>query len=222
MSAPLFVISWSGGKDSCLALWRTLQSGARPLALLSMLDETGERSRSHGISPEVLQAQVEALAIPLVTGRATWGEYEAVFIAQLQALQAQGAEMAVFGDIDLQPHRDWEEKVCAAAGLQAVLPLWQEQRLSLVREFVDAGFVATIVVIRSDLMAADYLGKVLDHALIARMQAEGIDPCGEGGEFHTLVTAGPLFARALPLREKARHQHDKYSMLEFELSDSIL
>ncbi|MGL6070555.1 diphthine--ammonia ligase [Craterilacuibacter sp.] len=221
MSTPLFALSWSGGKDSCLALWRTLKTGAHPLALLSMLDETGERSRSHGITPEVLAAQVAALGIPLVTGNASWGEYEAVFIERLQSLREQGASQAVFGDIDLQAHKDWEEKVCAAAGLQAVLPLWQEQRLDLVREFIDAGFTATIVVIRSDLMAADYLGRVLDHALIARMQAEGIDPCGEGGEFHTLVTDGPLFSHALRLRVKMRHQHDKYSMLEFELSDSI-
>lgn len=216
-----FVASFSGGKDSTLALWRACQAGARPVALLTMLDETGARSRSHGIQPDVLAAQARAIGIPLLTGNASWGDYEQVFIAQLGVARQMGASAAVFGDIDLDAHRAWEEQVCAAAGLTPHLPLWQQSRLALVREFVDAGFDARIVVVRRDLMAADYLGARFDHALIDRMQAEGIDPCGEAGEFHTLVCGGPLFAQPLALECRATTEYDKYLYLDFELSARI-
>src|SRR6185436_11332379 len=115
---PAFV-SWSGGKDSMLALHRTLDAGVQVDALLAMFDETGERSRSHAIPRALMQMQADALGIALVMRSASWAGYEAVFTEQLRAFAAAGITHGVFGDIDLQPHRDWEEKVCAAAGLDA-------------------------------------------------------------------------------------------------------
>jgi len=213
-----FISSWSGGKDSCLALHRTLQAGGRPLALFNMFDEDGARSRSHGVRPEVMQAQAAAMGLPLVTANASWQSYEEVFVESLQRFRSDGAEFAVFGDIDLDAHRAWEEKVCARAGLTASLPLWQEARIDLVKEFVAAGFKAVIVVVNEQLMPSDgYLGATLDAALIERMLADGIDPCGEAGEFHTLAVDGPLFGQPLPLVELARHRQDGYAMLEFGL-----
>ncbi|NDV12435.1 diphthine--ammonia ligase [Crenobacter caeni] len=216
-----FVASYSGGKDSTLALWRAVRAGGKPLALLTMLDETGGRSRSHGILPAVLDAQAAALGLPRISGQASWGDYERVFVEQLGRARAMGAVAAVFGDIDLAAHRQWEEQVCAQASLAPVLPLWGEDRLALVREFVDAGFAARIVVIRRDLMADDYLGRVLDHALIERMLADGIDPCGEAGEFHTLVTGGPLFAKPLALADGDVRADGDYLSLDFGLAASI-
>jgi len=214
-----FIASWSGGKDSCLALYRTLQAGGQPLALFNMFDENGERSRSHGVRPEVMRAQAAALGLPLFTANASWQNYEEVFVESLKRFRADGAELAVFGDIDLDAHREWEEKVCARAGLEACLPLWQEPRADLVNEFVAAGFKAVIVVVNEQLMPSDgYLGATLDAALIEKMVADGIDPCGEAGEFHTLVVDGPLFGQPLPLVEIARHRHDGYAMLEFGLA----
>ncbi len=216
-----FVASYSGGKDSTLALWRAVRAGARPLALLTMLDETGERSRSHGVSPAVLDAQAALLGLPRISGHASWGDYERVFVEKLGHAREMGAVAAVFGDIDLVAHRQWEEQVCLAAGLAPALPLWGEDRLALVREFVDAGFTARIVVIRRDLMADDYLGQVLDHALIARMLADRIDPCGEAGEFHTLVTGGPLFGAPLALDVRGVRADGNYLNLDFGLAASI-
>jgi len=213
-----FISSWSGGKDSCLALYRTLQAGGQPLALFNMFDEDGARSRSHGVRPEVMQAQAAAMGLQLVTANASWQSYEEVFVESLLRFRTDGAEFAVFGDIDLDAHREWEEKVCARAGLMASLPLWQEARIDLVKEFVAAGFKAVIVVVNEQLMPSEgYLGATLDAALIERMLADGIDPCGEAGEFHTLVVGGPLFGQALPLVELARHRQDGYAMLEFGL-----
>ncbi|WP_293764333.1 diphthine--ammonia ligase [uncultured Aquitalea sp.] len=218
LAGVLLAASWSGGKDSCLALWRAKQAGAKVHCLLNMLDENGERSRSHGVRPEVLTAQAEAMGLPLVSGKASWAAYEAEFVSRLRALHGEGVQAMVFGDIDLEPHREWEEKVCAAASLQALLPLWQEAREKLVREFVDAGFSARIVMLNTDMVSKKWLGQTLDHALIDAMLAEGVDPCAEGGEFHTLVTDGPLFAAPLRLRVGEERRDGCYASLDFMLS----
>ncbi len=107
--------SWSGGKDSCLALNRAIKNGCEVTHLLTMFDETGMRSRSHSVSQKVMQAQANALGLELITPNASWQSYEIIFIEELKLLKAQNFDAAIFGDIDLQPHRDWEEKVCAAA-----------------------------------------------------------------------------------------------------------
>ncbi|WP_083339078.1 diphthine--ammonia ligase [Chromobacterium sphagni] len=214
LQGALLLASWSGGKDSCLALWRAVQTGGRPQALLTMLDEDGARSRSHGVRPEVLALQARALGLPQRLGRASWDDYRRVFVEQLRLAAAEGAQAAVFGDIDLDAHREWEEQVCAEAGLRAVLPLWQQSRAGLVREFVDAGFVARIVMVNAALVADKWLGRVFDRGLIDEMLAEGIDPCGEAGEFHTLVVDGPLFVHPLALRDGAVARIGDYRALD--------
>ena len=143
------LISWSGGKDSCLALWRARNAGMDVPLLITALDEDGRKSRSHGVPPELLEAQAASLGARLQRYHASWASYEERFIAMLRAAKDEGIDHAIFGDIDLQPHRDWEEKVCAAAGLTAHLPLWGEARRALVDEFLAAGFKAIVVCILS-------------------------------------------------------------------------
>jgi uncharacterized protein (TIGR00290 family) len=185
--------SWSGGKDSMLALHRALDAGHDVQALLAMFDETGERSRSHALPPHLLQAQADALGIPLVTRPATWQSYEAVFTDQLRAFAAQGIACGLFGDIDLQPHRDWEEKVCAAAGITAVLPLWQQPRRALVDELFALGYRARVVTVDARFLDASFCGREFDDRFVADLPAD-VDACGENGEFHTFVFDGPRFA----------------------------
>ncbi|WP_434626983.1 diphthine--ammonia ligase [Chromobacterium sp. CV08] len=207
--------SWSGGKDSCLALWRAVQAGAEPRALLTMLDEAGGRSRSHGVRPEVLALQARAMDLPQRLGRASWDDYREVFIGQLRAAVAEdGVEAVVFGDIDLDGHREWEESVCVEAGLAAVLPLWRQPRAELAREFVAAGFVARVVMVNTALTDEKWLGRTFDQRLIEDMMADGVDPCGEAGEFHTLVLDGPLFKRPLALRDGAVARLGEYRALD--------
>ncbi|ERE14067.1 MULTISPECIES: diphthine--ammonia ligase [Chromobacteriaceae] len=206
--------SWSGGKDSCLALWRAVQAGAKPLALLTMLDEAGDRSRSHGVRPEVLARQAQAVGLPQRLGRASWNDYREVFVGQLRDAAADGVQAAVFGDIDLDAHREWEEGVCADAGLEAILPLWGQNRADLVREFVDAGFVARIVMVNTALVDEKWLGRTFNRQLIEDMLAEGVDPCGEAGEFHTLVVDGPLFNKPLALRDGETAELGEYRALD--------
>ncbi len=194
-----FVCSWSGGKDSALAFHRAVKAGLRPVGLLTMFKEDGERSRSHGLRPEVLTAQAAALGLPLIEGHATWDGYEATFIEKLEEAKALGAEAIVFGDIDLQPHRDWEEKVCETADLTPLLPLWLEPRRKLVDELFREGFKARIVALREGRLPVDFLGRMLDPALVDLIEAHGCDACGEEGEYHSVVVDGPGFATALSL-----------------------
>ncbi len=199
--------SWSGGKDSCLALNRALAAGGKLACLVTMFTENGQRSRSHGLAREVLEAQAAAIGVPLLSAAATWDEYETEFVKLLRAAKDRGAGTAVFGDIDIPRHREWEENVCRQAGLTPALPLWQQDRMALLEEWWAAGFEARIVVAREGLVDRRYLGRVLDRQTAEELAATGIDPCGENGEFHTVVTAGPLFRRPVPveLREQVLH-----------------
>ncbi len=211
-----FVCSWSGGKDSCLALYRAMGAGARPVFLLSMLREDGARSRSHGLEPGVLRAQASSLGIPLLTRNASWSDYEAVFIAALQELKAAGVEAGVFGDIDLEDHRLWEEKVCGAAGIEACLPLWKMPRQALLDEFLALGFEALIVVVNGEKLDGAYLGRTLDRELVCEFEHLGIDMSGEEGEYHTIVTSGPIFSEPLRLEVGERTFHEGYWFLDVE------
>jgi len=212
-----FFFSWSGGKDSCLALHRARQRGGRPRRLVSMLTGDGLRSRSHGLPPEVLDAQAAALGLPLVTGRAGWDDYEAVFLDRLAGFRAGGLRVGVFGDIDLEPHRQWVERVCGEHGIEAYLPLWREPCRELLAEFIRAGYSATIVAVSDARLPASFLGRQMDWQTVSALEAAGVDACGEEGEFHTVVTDGPLFAAPLRLDHGAVIGHAGYSFLEVSL-----
>lgn len=190
------VVSFSGGKDSCLALLRAREAGLEVRAVINVLEETGERNRSHGVPRALLAAQAEALDVELVTPSASWKDYEAQFVATLSELKARGFEVAVFGDIDLQPHRDWEEKVCARAGITPCLPLWQESRLELAREILRRKFHAVVVCTDSRYLDDRFCGRLYDERFIADLPAN-VDACGENGEFHTFVFDGPGFSESV-------------------------
>jgi len=145
----------------------------------------------------VIEAQADAIGVPLLTASASWDDYEAAFVGLLRKAKDRGACTAVFGDIDIPRHRQWEENVCRQAGLNASLPLWQHDRMILLDECWAAGFEARIVVARERLVDRAYLGRVLDRQVGSELAATGVDACGENGEFHTLVTGGPLFRQPI-------------------------
>ncbi|BES65524.1 diphthine--ammonia ligase [Gottschalkiaceae bacterium SANA] len=185
--------SWSGGKDGCLALFRAEKMGIKIPYLFTMIEEGGERSRSHGLRLELLRAQADALGKTWEFRKATWGDYETEFLGYLHEKQAQGIRVGIFGDIDLDAHRGWVERVCQMENLQARLPLWQEARRDLIREFIREGFIARIVTIDTRKVPERYLGKIFTEELIEEFEAMGVDACGENGEFHTVVLDGPNF-----------------------------
>jgi uncharacterized protein (TIGR00290 family) len=185
--------SFSGGKDSCLALWKARAEGLDVCTVLVMMNESGDRSRSHGIPRALLKKQGDALGARVVFGEAGWADYERQFVGILRGLREEGHEIGVFGDIDLAAHREWEERVCAAAGLRAHLPLWQRDRSELAREVRALGFRAVVVCVDSRFLDDSFAGREYDEAFLASLPA-GVDACGENGEFHTFVFDGPGFA----------------------------
>jgi len=199
MSAAKVACSWSGGKDSCLALWRTLRAGTRLDCLLTMFTEDGERSRSHGLSRAVLEAQAAAIDVPLLSRSASWDDYETAMVDLLREAARRGVAAVVFGDIDIPRHRAWEENICRQAALDPMLPLWQEDRLAILDEWWRAGFESRIVVVRDGLVERRFLGRVLDRETANELVQTGVDACGENGEFHTVVTAGPLLRKPIRL-----------------------
>ena len=194
-----FCCSWSGGKDSCLALYRAATEGATPQVLLTLFTEDEGRTRSHGLHRSVVEAQADALGLELRTVSTSWGDYRESLVGLLEQARQDGMRSVVFGDIDIEAHRDWELAVARDAGLSGFLPLWGFERRKVLDEWWQLGFEARIVVVREGVMSRDYLGRTLDSELASELEAQGIDACGENGEFHTLATAGPLFRLSLKI-----------------------
>jgi uncharacterized protein (TIGR00290 family) len=191
-------ISWSGGKDGWLALLRARTAGHDVRYALTMFDDSGERSRSHAVPPDLIALQARALGLAPVAVRASWAGYEEALIAGLQGLTARGVDRVVFGDIDIAGHRAFEERVCAAAGLCAILPLWQQERCALVTEMFDRGLEAIVVATADRVLDGDYCGRPFDRSFVAALPAD-VDCCGENGEFHTFVIGGEGFTAGLPV-----------------------
>jgi len=202
--------SWSGGKDSCFALMQAITLGYTPKVLLNVLNEEGKISRSHGIPSSILQKQADAAGLPVHLISSSWQEYEMHFTNALSLLKDQyQLTHAVFGDIDLQAHRDWEEKVCMAAGLTAVLPLWKQDRRALVMQMLEAG-IETMIVSCNEVMGERFIGQLITPALVDELELLGIDACGENGEYHTLVLDCPLFEKRINVSVGDKINHDKY------------
>jgi uncharacterized protein (TIGR00290 family) len=194
-----FCCSWSGGKDSCLALHRTAANGAIPRALLTVFTEDETRTRSHGLHRSVVEAQAESLGLELRAVSTSWENYRESLVALLQQARQDGMGSVVFGDIDIEAHRDWELEVARDANMKGVLPLWGAGRREVLEDWWRQQFEARIVVVRESIMSRDYLGRTLDAEVASELEAQGIDACGENGEFHTLATGGPLFRRPLKI-----------------------
>jgi uncharacterized protein (TIGR00290 family) len=191
-------VSWSGGKDCCLALMRAAETHD-VIAMVTMFGEDGSRSRSHGLTPAVIEAQSARLGLPLHTERCSWETYTNQFLRLLDRLKQHDVTHMIFGDIIGDSHRAWNQRVCAAHGLTPVMPLWGEPTRRLAEEFLARGGEARLVTVRPPLLDDSWLGSTLDHALIERLVSLGVDPCGEFGEYHTVVTNCPLFMSPLRL-----------------------
>jgi diphthine-ammonia ligase len=197
-SKPPAAISWSGGKDSCAALHRT-HADYDVVAMVTMLDEDAARSRSHGLRPAVLDAQAERLGLRRFFSTCTWETYDAAFRAALEQVAAEGITHVIFGDILFEQHRQWAEAMCAPLGLTAVEPLFGLSTTTLFEEWTASGSEAIIVTARAAYLDRSWLGRTLHPEMLDTFARLGVDPCGERGEYHTVVTNSPLFRRPLPL-----------------------
>jgi uncharacterized protein (TIGR00290 family) len=195
-NADALALSWSGGKDSALALWTLRAEGAQPRALITTVTEGYERISMHGVRRELLAAQARTLAVPLVEVRIPQGcvneVYEQRMADAFAAAPLATVRAVAFGDLFLEDVRAYREQRLSAAGRRGLFPLWGQDTESLARKFIAAGFRAVLVCVDPRHLPASFAGRAYDEQLLADLPA-GVDPCGENGEFHTFVYAGPIF-----------------------------
>jgi uncharacterized protein (TIGR00290 family) len=214
---------WSGGKDSCLALWKARAQGLEICYLVNFLSAELGRTAFHRVRPDLIQLQSEALGIPLIQRETASENYEQVYRAVMQELRAMGIEGLVTGDIDLAEGRAWVEGNCREFNLEAVMPLWSIAPEEVMGQFIGEGFRALVVCVRADLFGGDWLGRKVDREFVASLHASHSKPgfhiCGENGEYHTLVTDGPPFRKRISVARSDKTWRDGYGFLEIDRAE---
>ena len=195
--APRAVLSWSSGKDCAMALHACRTEGhADVVALLSTTNEAFDRVAMHGTRNELLSRQARAMGLPLIEVPLPWPcsnvQYETRMTAAMDRVRGLGLGHMVFGDLFLEDLRDYRIKQLAPLGVEAIFPLWGRPTDALARQMIAAGFEAHLVTVDPRRLDASFAGRRFDESLLDDLP-EGVDPCGENGEFHTAVTAGPVF-----------------------------
>ena len=211
-----FVMSYSCGKDSTLALHKMMEQGHTPACLLVMVRQDAGRSYFNGADPAMLRQYEEALGLPMVLCPSDGADYAAALEAGLQRAKALGAEGAAFGDIDLEGSRAWEEERCRAAGLTPFFPLWQRGREDNVRELIRLGYRCLIKSVNNTQLPESLLGRYIDPETTAVMARAGADVCGENGEYHTLAVDGPIFQAPLRFRTGGILRFGDYSVVDVQ------
>jgi uncharacterized protein (TIGR00290 family) len=197
------LFTWSGGKDSALALYEALKAGTKVAALLTTVTKDYGRISMHGVREELLAAQAEAIGLPLEVvyigvGCSNAG-YEAAMAGRLERFRERGVSSVLFGDIFLEDLRLWREERLARLGLAGGFPIWKRDTAALAHRFIDLGFRAVLTCVDTWALPARFCGREFDEALLAELPPE-VDPCGERGEFHTFVYAGPILSRPVQFR----------------------
>ena len=197
MTRPRALLAWSSGKDSAFALHvlRT-QGDVEVVGLLTTMNTVHDRVAMHAVRRELLEAQADAVGLPLRTVGLPWPcpneDYEAAMRAAMDQARGEGIEAIAFGDLFLEDVRRYREERLAGTGLTPLFPLWGRDTTALAREMVDSGQRATLTCVDPRVLPARFAGRTFDTALLADLPA-GVDPCGERGEFHSFAWDGPAF-----------------------------
>jgi len=196
-------LSWSGGKDSSLALQHLRASDEHEVvALLTSVTRGYDRVSIHGVRRTLLEAQAAALGLPLIEvwlePKSSDAAYQRAFLDALDVLAERHPEVqhVAFGDLYLRDVRDYRDRLLAGTPYRGLYPLWERPTRALAESFVADGFEATLVCVDETQIDARFAGRRFDHALLADLPASA-DPCGENGEFHTFVHGGPIFSRPI-------------------------
>lgn len=224
MSATPAVMSWSGGKDSMLALHRILDAGTHRIdSLLTTVTSGYDRISMHGVRVGLLEEQARALGVPLkiclIPINAGNGQYEDAMIRALVPFAARGIKHVICGDLFLQEIREYRERLFQRVGMQGVYPLWLEDTRALADEFINAGYKATLCCIDPRVVPDSLAGRDYDDALLADLP-ERCDPCGENGEFHSFVYDGPLFSAPVKLARGESVTRDGFKFTDLVASDA--
>ncbi|HZC04154.1 MAG TPA: diphthine--ammonia ligase [Ktedonobacterales bacterium] len=213
-------VFFSGGKDSMLALDRSLRRGLPVTRLITLYDEASQRVRFHGTPITVMRAQAQALGLPIALYPTTPATFERVLLGALADLRREGIATLIFGDIHLADVRAWYEDRVRAAGFDHLEPLWGEDPATLANEVVERGYEAVITCIEDATAKPEWLGQTLSQPLLQSFAATGIDVCGERGEYHTFVVDGPLFTSRVPITTGTVHSEGGFRQLDMALASS--
>jgi uncharacterized protein (TIGR00290 family) len=218
---PKALISWSSGKDSAFALHEVRQAGELDIVgAVTTVTETFGRVSIHGVRREILLAQLEAAGLPPCIVPIPYPcpneTYEARMGEAVATAVREGITHIVFGDLYLADIRAYRESRLAGSGITPVFPLWDRPTLPLARAMIASGMQAYLATVDLKKLPAEFAGRKFDAELLADLP-DGIDPCGENGEFHTCVVAGPMFSRPLGVKPGARVERDGYAYCDLAL-----
>ena len=212
MKKPKVVVSFSGGKDSTLCVYRAIKENYDVIGLISTF--TDDDTCFHRIPRSVLKEVAKSLNIPLIEVNCNINNvYEEEFEKALSYSKNQGAEFCIFGDIDIEEHRKWGLDRCSNVGIEGLFPIWQENREELVNEFLNYGFKAIIKKVNLNALGVEFLGEILSRDIVNKIKEQGADPCGENGEYHTLVFDGPIFSNKVEFEVLGKEEVQGYGYL---------
>lgn len=209
------VVSWSGGKESCFSCYKAISEGFEVSHLLNFISKDG-RCMSHGLNSKLIAAQSRAIEIPIVQREVTWDTYEQGFKIAIRELKQMSLSGAVFGDVDIQEHKDWIDRICDELDIKPVMPLWDQDPEQILTDFVNEGFEAIVVMVKADLLGEEWLGRKVDRRFVSdllKLESK-VHLCGELGEYHTLVFDGPLFKRRLEILDSKKISRNGYWFLD--------
>jgi uncharacterized protein (TIGR00290 family) len=195
------LLSWSGGKDSSLALYKIQKTANYQIvSLITTVTDEYDRVSMHGLRIELLEGQAESLNIPLqkvfISKNAGNDEYEAKFNEELIRFKESGIKYVVFGDLYLEDIKKYREALIEKIDMQCLFPLWKRDTTKLALEFIESGFKAITVCVDSNVLGKEFVGRQFNEQFLNDLP-DGIDPCGENGEFHTFAYDGPIFKKPI-------------------------
>ena len=216
--------NWSTGKDSALALFLILQDKSFAIdALVTTVNKKFKRVSMHGVQEKLLKQQANSIGLPLkkiyFPEEVSMDLYGEIMKEHMQQLVDEGFEFSVFGDIFLEDLKEYREKKLAELNLKGVFPLWKKDSKELISQFIALGFKAITVSVNAKLLDKSFVGRVIDEQFIADLP-EGVDVCGENGEFHTFVFDGPIFTKPIDFNigEKVLKNYEKNENTNWETS----
>jgi uncharacterized protein (TIGR00290 family) len=199
MANTSVLMSWSGGKDSCLALYE-IKDEYRVAALLTTITRDYDRISMHGVRRVLLERQAASLDLPLyqilISKDATNEEYEIKFGEAFSVYRDRGIDVVVFGDLFLEDIRAYREQFLARHNMRGLFPVWKRDTAAFIREFIDLGFRAVVTCVDSKVLDRSFAGRLIDESFLSSLPAQ-VDPCGENGEFHSFVFDGPGFSASV-------------------------
>lgn len=223
---PKVVVSWSSGKDCAFALYQVrIEKKYEVVGLLTTLNSENDRVAMHGVRKELLQKQMEALGLPaemvMLPMPCDNESYRRLVGDAVQSLSARGVQAVVFGDLFLEDIRQYREEQMAGSGIEPIFPLWLKDTGQLSRDMVESGLRAIVTSVDQRVLSAEFVGRQYDHAFLDDLPS-GVDPCGEKGEFHTLVIDGPMFSACLNVTVGEKSLRRDFAFADVVLADDIV